>query len=252
MPPSRGPAIDDRLRQCEKAAAADALHGPADDEDSHVGGQRADQRAGEEDHDGRINGRPPPVNVGDAAIERRHRRRGEKITGDDPGQVVGMAKGCADGGHRRRDDGLVERRQQHRQENPGDDGILFRFRQSGAGCDGLVVDGLIHGVTIACFDVEPMSRERVANRQTIVSKWTTAARHRGLGLRKTQPPGCRPARIPEKQRRGLADRACRCRDGEGPVPRLSPAWSSGLSRAAGRFRCAPCGSAAIAGCGPRN
>ncbi len=65
--------------------------------------------------------RAPAVDVGELAVERRHRGRGEEIGGDDPGQEVGAAERGADGRQRRGDDGGIERGEKHRQQDANDD-----------------------------------------------------------------------------------------------------------------------------------
>ena len=65
--------------------------------------------------------RAPAVDVAELAVERRHRGGGEQVGGDDPGQVLDVAELAADGRQRGRDDGLVERRQEHRQHQAEDD-----------------------------------------------------------------------------------------------------------------------------------
>ena len=66
--------------------------------------------------------RAAAVDVGELAEQRRRRSRGEQIGGHDPGQVVDVAEALADRRQRRRDDGLFERGEEHRQHDAGDDG----------------------------------------------------------------------------------------------------------------------------------
>jgi hypothetical protein len=53
------------------------------------------------------------MDVGELAVERRHRGRGEQIGRHHPGQMRDVVELAPDRRHRGRDDGLVERRQQH-------------------------------------------------------------------------------------------------------------------------------------------
>ncbi len=108
---------DEDLREGEEAAAAETLHGTGADQDEDVRGERGDQRAEEEQPERGIERRPPPVDVGNAAVERRDRGCGKQVGGDDPGQILRVAEVAADGRHRRRDDRLVERGEEHRRQD---------------------------------------------------------------------------------------------------------------------------------------
>ena len=69
--------------------------------------------------------RAPAVDVGELAVERRRRGRGEQIGGHHPGQVLDVVEGAAHGRQGGRDDGLIERAQKHRQHQADDDGAGF-------------------------------------------------------------------------------------------------------------------------------
>ena len=71
----------------------------------------------------------PAMDIGELAVERRHRRAGEQIGGHHPGQVVDIAEMPADGRQRGGDDGLVERAEEHRQHDAEHDGADFRMRE---------------------------------------------------------------------------------------------------------------------------
>ena len=118
---------DDGLRQHHQPAAARPLQRAAEHQGDHARRQRADQRAGDEDDDGDQHHHPPAVNVGQLAVERRHRGGGEQIGGDHPGQVAQIGKVPADGRQRGGDDGLVERAEEHRQHDAEHDGADFRM-----------------------------------------------------------------------------------------------------------------------------
>ena len=62
------------------------------------------------------------VDVGQLAVERRDRGRGQQIGGDDPGQVLEIGEMPADGRQRGGDDGLVERGEERRQHQAEEDG----------------------------------------------------------------------------------------------------------------------------------
>jgi hypothetical protein len=67
------------------------------------------------------------VNVGELAVERRYRRAGQQIRGDHPRQLLEVAEMPPDGRQRGRDDGLVQRAQEHRQHDADDNRANFRM-----------------------------------------------------------------------------------------------------------------------------
>ena len=80
------------------------------------------------------------IDVGELAVERRDRRGGQKIGGDDPGQILEIVELAADRGHRGGDDGLIEGSEKHRQHQADDDradsawlGIRASRRRRGSG-----------------------------------------------------------------------------------------------------------------------
>ena len=93
-----------------------------------------------------MDGRPSAADVGNLAVERRHRRRRQQVAGDDPGQILLVAERAADRGHGWCDDRLIERGEQHRQKDATDDDVLlaFRNRRDDIGWRGLMIDSLIH------------------------------------------------------------------------------------------------------------
>jgi hypothetical protein len=62
------------------------------------------------------------VAVAELAVERGDGGRGEEIGGHHPGHVLDIAKLAADRRQGGRDDGLVEGREQHRDDDAADDG----------------------------------------------------------------------------------------------------------------------------------
>ena len=120
---------DDGLRQRHQPAPACPLHRAAEHQHGHAGGERADQRAGDENADGDQHQRAPAVNVGQLAVKRRHRGGGEQIGGDHPGEFAEVGKMPANGRQSGGDDGLVERAQKHRQHDAEHDGAHFRVRE---------------------------------------------------------------------------------------------------------------------------
>ena len=63
----------------------------------------------------------PAVDVGQLAEQRRRRGRAQEIGRDHPGQVLDVAEMDPDGRQGRRDDGLLQRAQEHGEHDAGDD-----------------------------------------------------------------------------------------------------------------------------------
>jgi hypothetical protein len=61
------------------------------------------------------------VEVAELSPQRRRDRRGEQVGGDHPGQMRRSAEVPGDGRQRRRDDGLVQRREEHAQKQGAQD-----------------------------------------------------------------------------------------------------------------------------------
>ena len=83
----------------------------------------------DEQADGDQHHHAPAVDVGQLAVERRHRGAGEQVGGHHPGQIAEIAEMAADGRQRGRHDGLVERAEEHRQHDAEHDGADFRMRE---------------------------------------------------------------------------------------------------------------------------
>ena len=98
-------------------AAAEAVQDAAQDQHQHVRRQRADQRAGHIGQDRDAQREPAPMDVRDLAVERDDRGRCQQIGGDQPGQVVHVAEIAPDRRQRRRQNGLVERAHERRQQH---------------------------------------------------------------------------------------------------------------------------------------
>ncbi len=120
---------DDGLRQRHQPAAAEALQGAPEDQRGHRRRHRASHGAGDENHDRGQHDRAPAVDVGELAVERRRRGRGQQIGGHHPGQALDVVEGAAHGRQGGRDDGLIERAEKHRQHQADDDGAGFGMRQ---------------------------------------------------------------------------------------------------------------------------
>jgi hypothetical protein len=112
---------DHGLRQRQDAAAAKALQRAREDQHPHRRRERAGERAEKEDRERDQHHRAAAVDVGELAEQRRRDRRRQQIRGHHPGEVLDVVEAAPDRRQRRRDDGLLQRREEHRQHQPGDD-----------------------------------------------------------------------------------------------------------------------------------
>jgi hypothetical protein len=117
----RDDVADDRLREDDEPAAAEALHRAEGDELAHALGLAAQRRPDEEDDDRGLEDALATVEVAELAVERRRDRRGQQVAGDDPRELVEAAELGRDSRQRGRDDRPVERRQQDRQHERRED-----------------------------------------------------------------------------------------------------------------------------------
>ena len=83
------------------------------------------------------------MNVAELAVERRDRRGGQQIGRDHPGEILDIAEIAADGRQRSRHDRLIERAEQHRQQNTEHDGA-----------DGGVIERRVRGCDEAGIHLE--------------------------------------------------------------------------------------------------
>ena len=124
---------DDRERDREQRACADALDAAEQDQHAHVlteAGQRgADQEDDDADHVDRL----AAVEVGQLAPERDADRAGEQVDGDRPDVVVVATQLGHDGRQGRADDGLVERAQEQPEHDREEDLQLLAVRQAEGG-----------------------------------------------------------------------------------------------------------------------
>jgi hypothetical protein len=111
---------DDRHRQRHQAAGAEALEAAEPDQLAEALRHAAQRGAGQEHGDRGLEEPLAPVQVADAPPQRRRDGRREQVGGHDPRQVVDPAEVADDRRERRRDDRLVQRRQQHRQQQAGE------------------------------------------------------------------------------------------------------------------------------------
>jgi len=71
------------------------------------------------------------IEIGQLAVDRRRRGRGQKIGGDDPGQMGDALKIGGDARQRGGDDGLVEGGEEHPEHQPGDDYDRLTMAEAG-------------------------------------------------------------------------------------------------------------------------
>ncbi len=128
---------DDRLGEDHQAAAAQALDDAGDDEHAHVAGERAHHRTDHEQNDGCHQQGLASHEVTELAVDRHGDGGGEDERGDDPQHVVDAVEFAHDGGQRRAQHGLVQRRQEHGEhkahEEQHDVLFLWRLPHLGAG-----------------------------------------------------------------------------------------------------------------------
>jgi hypothetical protein len=120
---------DDGQGQGEEATGTHTLDGSEARQHRHRGGEGAEDRAEQEDHDGRGEERLAAVDVRELAVQRRHDRRGDEVGRDNPGLSGKVAEVVGDDAHGRGDDRLVERGQEHPQHQAGHDGQDLRVGQ---------------------------------------------------------------------------------------------------------------------------
>jgi hypothetical protein len=117
--PRRHEVADDREGERHEAAGAQPLHRAVGRELVDRAGEAAQDRAHEEDDDRGQVERLAAVLVGQLAVERRRDRRGDEVRRRHP-RLRGLAVELVrDGAHRRRDDRLVERGEEHAEQQPG-------------------------------------------------------------------------------------------------------------------------------------
>ncbi len=117
------------LHDRHDAAAAEALQAARQNQHRHVRRQRAQHRSRDEQAQRHDDHGAAAVDIAQRAEHRRHRGRGQQIGRDHPGQAGDVMELAADGRQRGRDDGLVERGQEHRQHQAHQDGADFALGQ---------------------------------------------------------------------------------------------------------------------------
>jgi hypothetical protein len=117
----RDDVADDRLRADHQTTAAEALDRAERDELDHGVAEPGQNRAGEEDHDRGLEEDLPAVLVAELAPQRGRHGGCQQVRGDKPGDVRAAPEVTDDRRQRGRDDGLVQRREQHAEHQRADD-----------------------------------------------------------------------------------------------------------------------------------
>jgi hypothetical protein len=112
----RDDLADDRHRQRHQPAGAEALEGAEADQLAERAGHAGQSRAGQEDDDRRDEQRLASVEIAGAPPQRHRDGGAQQVGGDDPGELVEATEVADDRGQRRGHDRLVQRRQEHRQQ----------------------------------------------------------------------------------------------------------------------------------------
>ena len=123
------------LHDRHDAAAAEPLQAARENQNRHVRRQRTQDRAGDEQAERGDDHGAAAVDVAERTEHRRHRGRGQQIGRDHPGQIGDIAELPADRRQRGRHDGLVERGQEHRQQQAHQDGADLAWGQRRLGRD---------------------------------------------------------------------------------------------------------------------
>jgi hypothetical protein len=134
-PFTRGDDVaDDRDGEHHQATGAEALDGTEGDQLVHVLGEPGQDRAHQEHDDRELEDVLAAVEVGHLAVVRGGGGRGEQIGRHDPRVTVEAVEVADDGRKSRADDGLVKRREQQSEHQPGEhDEDLAMCHQPAAG-----------------------------------------------------------------------------------------------------------------------
>ena len=108
-------------RDDDQPPGAETLDRAERDQLGHSLREPAERGADQEDHDRRLEDELAPVEVAELPVQRRGDRRGEQVRGHDPRQVLDPAEVADDRRQRRRDDRLVERREQQDEDERAED-----------------------------------------------------------------------------------------------------------------------------------
>ena len=114
---------DQRGGRDHQRATADSLQGTRCDQHFHRRGDAAQDGADEEKQHRRGKDDLATEQITELADDRGGDRRGEQVTGHDPRLVPGTAQIGDDRGQRRRDNGLIQRREQHAEHHRDKDDV---------------------------------------------------------------------------------------------------------------------------------
>ncbi len=112
----RHDVADDGLRADHQSATTQPLERSEGDQLGHRVAEAGQCRPDHEDDDRRLEEGLPPVLVAELAPQRRRHGRGQEVGGHHPRQVGPPVQVAHDGRQRGRHDGLVERGQQHAEQ----------------------------------------------------------------------------------------------------------------------------------------
>ena len=143
----------------------------------HLLRQPGEHRADDEHDDREDVDRATAVEVGDLAVQRGRRGRGQQVGGDDPGELVEAAELADDRRQGGRDDGLVERGEQHAEHQAADHHQDLPVGHVGRAGGGRRCSGGSHAVSPSSVGSAPA--RRTASRQGGCSVATSAARSSG-------------------------------------------------------------------------
>ena len=127
--PQRDDLADQRRRGDHQTAGADALHGPAATSIDMFVGQAADERPHDEDQHAELENPLAAEQVSEFPGQHGGHGLGQQVGGDHPAHVPGAAEVADDGRQRGRDDRLVQRGQQHAEQDRREDDVDLRARQ---------------------------------------------------------------------------------------------------------------------------
>jgi hypothetical protein len=125
----RGDVAEDHIGSDGQAAGAAALHHAAADQHQHVRRRRTDERSGHIDAEPDQHRGAAAVDVGEFAVKRGERRRGDQERRDQPRQIMHFAETAADGRQCTGEDRLIDRTEEDRQHHANDDQPLFPVRE---------------------------------------------------------------------------------------------------------------------------
>ena len=122
-----------------EAATADSLERAGDDQPSHIGGERTDDRSRHEGEDGKNQEGFTPELVGEFAVH-RHGDGGEQDEGGNhPAHMLHAMQFAHNGRQGGREDGLVQCRHEHHDDQAGEhERYLMFFSFSRGGFSGFV------------------------------------------------------------------------------------------------------------------